>query len=528
MKKNQLLGLSLLSGILLWASWPASSFTFLIFFAWVPLLMVADNATKRLSFFLYSFIALIIWNTLTTWWIWNSTDVGTIAAILTNSLLMCIPCWGYHVFKNRFSKPIAYLSFVASWMLFEYVHLNWKISWPWLTLGNVFAQQIQWVQWYEYTGVSGGTLWILVVNIFIFNSIKKYNTQGLKASIGNCFGFIALMGFPLIVSFALLKKITTSKQHDVVIVQPNVDPYQKFESSSVAGQIDHLIELSKSKLDSNTSLLIWPETALAANVEITEITTATIYQPVFNLLRQYPNLTLVTGIETYKILGTEKTTTSARQSQQGFYFDSYNAAIALHYNDLPQLYYKSKLVPGVETLPSFLNILAPVFEQFGGTTGGYAKDTASHVFKNNINPFVSAPIICYESIYGAYVASYVQKGANLITIITNDGWWGNTPGHRQHLQYAKLRAIETRRFVARSANTGISAVIDDYGNILETKGWNISAVIKHAIPITTGLTFYVCYGDYLYVIFSILAVLFILWNFILWVQEKKKQQTKIQ
>ena len=103
MKKNQLLGLSLLSGILLWASWPASSFTFLIFFAWVPLLMVADNATKRLSFFLYSFIALIIWNTLTTWWIWNSTDVGTIAAILTNSLLMCIPCWGYHVFKNRFS-----------------------------------------------------------------------------------------------------------------------------------------------------------------------------------------------------------------------------------------------------------------------------------------------------------------------------------------------------------------------------------------------------------------------------------------
>ncbi len=490
--------------------------------------MVADNATKRISFFLYSFVALLIWNTLTTWWIWNSTDVGTIAAILTNSLLMCIPCWGYHVFKNRFSKPIGYISFITSWMLFEYVHLNWQISWPWLTLGNVFAQQIQWVQWYEYTGVSGGTLWLLLVNIFIFDSIKKYNSKGLKAIVSNSFGIIALLGIPLIFSFTLLKTTTTYKQNDVVIVQPNIDPYQKFESGSVAGQIDHLIELSKSKIDTNTSLLIWPETALAANVEISEITTAPIYQPVFNLLRQYPNLTLVTGIETYKILGPKKTTSSARQSQQGFYYDSYNAAIALHNNDLPQIYIKSKLVPGVETLPSFLNILAPVFEQFGGTTGGYAIDTASHVFKNAINPFVAAPIICYESIYGAYVASYVKKGANLITIITNDGWWGNTPGHRQHLQYAKLRAIETRRYVARSANTGISAVIDDYGNILETKGWNISAVIKHAIPVKDGLTFYVRHGDYLYVSFSFLAILLILWNFILWFQEMKKKKTKLQ
>jgi apolipoprotein N-acyltransferase len=376
--------------------------------------------------------------------------------------------------------------------------------------------------------VSGGTLWLLLVNIFIFDSIKKYNSKGLKAIVSNSFGIIALLGIPLIFSFTLLKTTTTYKQNDVVIVQPNIDPYQKFESGSVAGQIDHLIELSKSKIDTNTSLLIWPETALAANVEISEITTAPIYQPVFNLLRQYPNLTLVTGIETYKILGPEKTTSSARQSQQGFYYDSYNAAIALHNNDLPQIYIKSKLVPGVETLPSFLNILAPVFEQFGGTTGGYAIDTASHVFKNAINPFVAAPIICYESIYGAYVASYVKKGANLITIITNDGWWGNTPGHRQHLQYAKLRAIETRRYVARSANTGISAVIDDYGNILETKGWNISAVIKHAIPVKDGLTFYVRHGDYLYVSFSFLAILLILWNFILWFQEMKKKKTKLQ
>src|SRR5574343_444659 len=70
-----------------------------------------------------------------------------------------------------------------------------------------------------------------------------------------------------------------------------------------------------------------------------------------------------------------------------------------------------------------------------------------------------APAVCYESVYGDFMAKYIRSGAEVICIITNDGWWGNTPGHRQHLAYAKLRAIETRKQIIRSANTGISCFV---------------------------------------------------------------------
>ena len=528
MQKLQSFVISICSGLILWAAWPTSSLTCLLFFGFVPLLFVADTVTKRNTFFLHCFIALLIWNATTTWWIWNSTDVGSIAAIIANSLLMCIPWWGYHVFKSKFSKRVSYFSLVACWMLFEYIHLNWQISWPWLSLGNAFAQQTQWIQWYEYTGVGGGTLWVLIVNILVYELIKRFKIEKVKWRIKKTLFITLLIFIPIAIS--ILSFLQGAKQQlkndNVIIVQPNIDPYQKFESSSVAQQLEKLIELSENKIDSNTKLVIWPETALAANVGVDEIAVANVYKLVLNFVNKYPKITLLTGIETHKILGTEKTTSSARKATQEFYYDSYNAAITFNANENFQLYIKSKLVPGVETLPSFLNILAPIFENFGGTTGGYAKDTAAKVFINAGNPFISAPVICSESIYGEYVASYVQKGANLITIITNDGWWGNTQGHKQHLAYAKLRAIETRRWVARSANTGISAVINDFGDIVETKAWNTTDAIKYYIPIKSRITFYVKYGDYLYKIFSAFALMLIVWSLVLWVKARIAKNQK--
>lgn len=511
----------MLGGILLGAAWPSSNLTFLIFFAWLPLLYVSNKIQKNSSFFWYAFISIVTWNALTTWWLWNSTDAGSILAIIANSLLMSLPWRSFFVFKNKFGKRVGYLALIAFCMLFEYIHLNWQLSWPWLSLGNVFAGKPEWIQWYEFTGIGGGTLWILFVNILLFEFLSSFKEKKIQAKIIGFISIVCVIIFPivfsLLLSFHMVKGGTNS---GVVVVQPNIDPYQKFESLSVSSQLEKLIGLSEQEIDSTTKLVIWPETALSASVPINEITTSNVYTPVFNFINRHPSITLLTGIETYKVFGTEKTTTYARKSGQGVYYESYNAALALQAQEPIQFYIKSKLVPGVETLPSFLNILAPIFEQFGGTTGGYAKDTGAKVFTNLNNNFKPAPIICYESIYGEYVAEYVKKGANIITIITNDGWWGNTPGHKQHLAYAKLRAIETRRWVARSANTGISAIINQYGTIIDSKPWNTANAIKYKIPTTTNLTFYVRYGDYLYKIFSLFGVLLIFWNIFLMLKNK--------
>jgi apolipoprotein N-acyltransferase len=505
-----------------------SNFTLLIFVAWIPLLYVARLTKKRIHFFLYSLLTTISWNAFTTWWIWNSTDVGAVAAILANSLLMTLPWWGYHIFKKRYGANTGYVSLVVFWMMFEYLHLNWQLSWPWLTLGNVFALHPPWVQWYSWTGVDGGTLWILLVNIFLFELIVKIRRKQLE--VVRVLVTSLVIALPLIVSYFIQINLPaeTPDPHgaNVVIVQPNVDPYnEKFDAADVSNQLDTLITLSEQKIDSNTRLVLWPETALSAGVLQNELEEIPVYRPVFDFVKRHPQIMLETGVETFKTYGAVKATKTAQYDENNhLYYDAFNSAVAIKYGAPLQFYNKNKLVPGVETLPDFLLWMAPVFEKFGGTAGGFGRSKESAVFSENANPYITAPIICYESIYGGYITAYVRKGANLLTIMTNDGWWGNTPGYRQHFEYARLRAIETRRWVARSANTGISGVIDCNGDVIKTLPWDEAASIKAAIPAATGDTFYGRFGDWLFKIATFFGMLLIVYHVYVKVKKKIKPQ----
>jgi apolipoprotein N-acyltransferase len=124
-----------------------------------------------------------------------------------------------------------------------------------------------------------------------------------------------------------------------------------------------------------------------------------------------------------------------------------------------------------------------------------------------------APIICYESIYGEFVAKQASQGADFLCILTNDGWWGNSPGHKQHFSFAKLRAIENRKWVARSANTGISGFIDEKGHIIQqSKYWTPDA-LKQTIRKGNKTTVYAMFGDYLGVIAFILLFPMLVWSF---------------
>jgi apolipoprotein N-acyltransferase len=506
------------SGLFLVFAWPDFPFTFLIFIAWVPLLFIADKETNRIRFFLFCFLAMLVWNTGTTWWIWNSTAAGAIGAIIANTFLMCIPLWGFHIFKNKYGNNVGHVAFVVFWLSFEYIHLNWQLSWPWLTLGNVFAMRPSWVQWYEYTGVSGGSLWVLLTNVLLYRLLKYRHTKSVIAA-------ALVLVIPFVISFivspstqegntTMLPKATTE---NVVIVQPNIDPYsEKFDVTSTEGQIQKLISISEAEVDDNTRLVLWPETALPVGVFQNMVTQTSYYTPVFDFVNRHPKIMLQTGIESYKDYGNSKETNTARKNANtGTYYDAFNSAVAIAPRHPLQFYNKSKLVPGVETLPGFLLWLADIFEHFGGTTGGYGHDKETAVFKMPNNPYITAPIICYESIYGEYITNYMLKGSNLITIMTNDGWWANTAGHRQHLQYARLRAIETRKWVARSANTGISAVIDNSGNIVDSRPWDTASAIKFNIPPVSGTTFFVRNGAITFGLALLLMLALVLYHLVM-------------
>jgi apolipoprotein N-acyltransferase len=521
LKKFTNLYLALGSGLLLWAAWPVSPFTFLIFVAWLPLLWLETLVESRKKFFVLTYITMFIWNVATTWWIWNASVPGAVAAFLANSLLMCLPWLGFKIVKKWQGESFGYLALISFWICFEFIHLqDWGLSWPWLTLGNAFATHPEWVQWYELTGTSGGTFWILIVNIFLFKHFKKnFRRDGVKTYRQLLMGILFLI-LPVAYSmlgFIDIRTLLPTAKATVVIVQPNIDPYEKISAGTFEAQLQKLISLSEKEIDESTALVVWPETALYMGNGIAEENMKENYflNPLWSFLSQHPGISLFTGVESFRLFDSA---TKYSQQFNGQNFESYNGSVLMDSSGTKAFYHKSMLVPGVETLPWFLKFIDKWFEKFGGTTAGYAKQSERSVLEAK-GGFKIAPAICYESIYGEFMSKYVRNGANLICIVTNDGWWKNTPGHKQHMNYARLRAIETRTWISRSANTGISCFINPEGAVIKPQPYDSAAVIKYNLPSEpiSKKTFFVKQGDILSRLMMIISLILIAWAIISWI-----------
>jgi apolipoprotein N-acyltransferase len=522
LKRFTYLFVALAGSILLWAAWPMSPLTFLIFIAWFPLLWIEDRITRKRKLFALTYLHMLLWNVLVTWWVWNASPAGSLGAFFANSLIMCIPWLLFHITKKSLGRWIGYGSLIIYWITFEYIHHNWDLSWPWLTLGNAFATHPDWVQWYEFTGTTGGSLWILLSNVLIYSLFREYYRNGRsRAYFTLMISWLVLVIVPNVI-YRGKKSANVAAEGNIVIVQPNIDPYIKFQPGEEEKQLQKLISLSESAIDSNTILVVWPETAIPVQSDEDKLKENAFLAPIWNMLAQHPRMNLLSGVEGYRMFHRKNSIYSRSiNSQPGIYYESYNSA-AIFDSSSYSIYHKSKLVPGVEILPSFLKFMDKLFEKFGGTTGGYAPDKERRVLVASNSDLKIAPAICYESIYSDFMTGFIRKGANIICVITNDGWWGNTPGHKQHLNYARLRAIETRRWIVRSANTGISCFIDDAGRIINPQAWDTSAAIKLEVPTRSDQTFFVRHGDYISRAMAIVSMLLILLTLFFVIKKQKK------
>lgn len=515
--------LALIGSILLSLSWFAP-FTFLIFIGFVPLLILEDKLSnslsnkKHLHLVWLSYATFLIWNLLVTWWIYFASFGGAAMAILCNSLLMSMVFMIWHRLKTRVNKSWAIWLLIPIWLGFEYGHTLWDLTWTWLTLGNVFAFNHYWVQWYEYTGTSGGSLWVLISNILIFEAIKSPEFD-FKAILKPTIVIILPIPISLVILSQKHNSIKAEKSYNTLVVQPNVDPYNEKFYLEPAIQLQNLLQQIKGKINANTDFLVLPETFLTENIfEGRENESFSFNFLKDSLLNKYPNLTIITGANTiYAYPANEKPSATARKfSDADLYYDAYNTGIQLN-KDGFQYYHKSKLVPGVEKMPFpiIFKHLENLAINLGGTSGSLGTQSERTVFFNDNKQVGIAPVICYESVYPDYVGEYVRNGANLIFIITNDGWWENTPGHKQHLAYAKLRAIETRCEIARCANTGISCFINSTGDIEQaTNYWKKAVIQKNVIP-NSQKTFFVQFGDLISYSSSFLAIALFIWSQIL-------------
>ena len=512
--------LSLLSSALLISSFPhTGSFTPLVFIGFIPLLLLRtellQNNKKPIVLCFWSYLTFLFWNIGSTWWVANASMSGALLAFTVNALLMTFVFCGWSWLDRKMTSGWGFWLLIPLWILFEFGHHRWDLSWPWLTLGNYFAIRTGWIQWYEWTGTLGGSAWVLFINLFIFKMILHFHANTISRK--HFIGLMAVIIVPIIVSQILFSfanfTITAPKLLKAVVLQPNVDPYkEKFaEDASNEAFTDSILGLANRHVNAQTDLVMGPETALPLSFLEDRLFTFEFGRKLQAQISKWPQANLLLGASTVQLFDHKNSVASTPIPGESRWFESYNASLLLAKGKEPQYGHKSKLVPGVELVPfsAYLPFLSAIAIENGGTSGTLGIEKAPKVLEitkqfeidkfnhQSQHKIALAPIICYESIYGDFVRQQVQKGAQLLCVITNDGWWGDTPGYKQHFAMARLRAIETRRWVLRSANTGTSGSIDPSGKIIKKTAYWTKTAFSQAVELRTDKTFYTKHGDWL-------------------------------
>ncbi len=533
MKRSRMLLLALLSALLLSIPFFQWGTGLLLMVAFVPLLLVEDEIARRKSrrakkdrkgrMIGYALITFVIFVLLTTWWIYWATWTGPIASVIVNGGYMTLTFLVFHRVRRKLGDRLGYVSFVIFWLAFEFLYIRAQVNFPWIILGNGFANDVMLIQWYEWTGVLGGSLWVLVMNVLVFKLVKgwmgKRSLSANRSRIGFTLGVLLV---PLL--FSLVRFMSYEEPDDpyeMVVLQPNIDPFEKFGAIPPAEQTAYLLHIADSLLTPETEYIIGPETFInpPPTLWLRLIDQHPEVMKLQAFLKDYPRAKMVIGASTYKLYTepSEFTSTSRPYSQGAERYDYFNSAFQLDASGEIPLYHKSMLVTGVEKMPhkEILGFLENLVVNLGGTMRGNGYQEFREAFASPQDGTRVAPVICWESVFGDYVTDYVgEAGANFLFIITNDGWWKDTPGHRQHNSFARLRAIETRRSVARSANTGISSLIDQRGVELARIGWWERSGLRGTLNKNDKLTFYVKHGDYLGRIAVLLTVILLLYSIV--------------
>ena len=509
MKKYLLTGLSVTGGFLSGLAWSDWCTGIILLISLVPFFLIENwlyENRKRYSpnaFFIYLLPGVLIFSLLTLGWLRIASMVGAITVIMGITFIISFTAWLAHICRLYAGNILSAIALISFWLCYEYISLNLDIVTPWANLGNGFAKDIMLIQWYEITGTSGGTLWILMSNIALSAFIIR-SDSGFRRNLRISAIWLIIIIVPSVLSFKRYFTIKPAQgnESEMVIIQPNFDPYSTKFSVPFQKQLSKTISMAESAATEKTAWIITPETTVDDPVNENETDNNIYINMVRELARKFPGASIVTGMTTfiqYKP-SQERPTKSARfvDSLNTFY-DHFNSALKIDTSGIVDIYHKSKLVPGIEK--QFLSgpgkIFSRILPYLGGSQWGYGSQDERSTFSHPVTNVRVAPIICYESVFGKYVSDYVKKGANILFIITNDGWWEGTSGYKAHLSFASLRAIETRRPVARSGNTGVSAFIDLRGKVIKKTEWWTQATLTGKLAPEIKITPYVKWGDWI-------------------------------
>lgn len=476
----------------------------------VPLLCaeaIASGASVK-RFWIWHYSTFVLWNAFTTFWVCNATVGGGIFAVLANALQMSLVFGSFRLARKRLKGAVPYIFLAAAWLAWERWYLtDAQISWPWLVLGNAFATNIKDIQWYSVTGTLGGSLWVWCANLGVFGAILsladgRWRAWNAKARAAALSALVLVLLLPPLCSAFMYNGYDERSEGKVSVLvgQPNLDPYKKFESMTQYDQNTLLLGLFADSLrNAPARLLVAPET-VTFDIVLGNMQASPTWNHFHRFLQQYPDTDMLFGAATHEIYNTRSAPGLLCYPYGDGWMVSHNSALMLSPDGRTEVFHKSKLVVGTEMTPYpgfFVPLDNWLSKTFGDGTPMIARDTGqpdiSLLHLSDGTPLGCA--VCYESVYGEYCTGYVSKGAKFLAVITNDSWWGNTPGYRQHLSYSCLRALELRRDIVRCGNSGISGFIDQRGEIVLKGPWWEEAVLRGEVNLNSEQSFFARNGD---------------------------------
>jgi len=519
---------SIIAGLLTFSTWqtngliPAWCCTFVI----IPILWIENKIStkknRRIHTLGISFVYFFTINAFILYWLFYCLEYLSILLYVYNAVFYSLTFYLFAEFKNRFGKKIGYLSFISLFVTLEYIQYLIPLAFPALIFGVIPATDIRFIQWYEYTGVLGGSIWVLLCNILLFEAItNKNNRKKLSISWGLTF-FI-----PLIFSIILYKSYK-EKEHpiNVVTVQPNFDPYEEKFAIKNKIQVDTMIHLAKKVANEQTDFILLPETCISNNIWANNIDENEELNRLKDSVFLFaPNADIVAGVDMMEYyISQVPPSKNAHAVNENVYIDFFNACVLLSNHQPAQYYKKSKLTPGSEYLPFKGTFLENWLIKLGCTAESRGRQERPSLLSSNKAQIM--PIICYESLYSEYVSKFSQLGGDVIFIITNDGWWKKSIGETHHFRMAQIRSIENRRSVIRCGNTGISAAINQKGDIIQQiPSWTQTA-FSSTVNKNKNTTFYSKHGDYVAVACNIINLILISLFFFSIFKNKKNKKNK--
>ncbi len=471
--------LCLLFAILMSLSFPPLQLGFLAYWGLLPLFYLLEGLSYKQAL-KWAYLAGVLWNLGTLYWIGWVTLPGLVGVILVLPLYLLIYVWAHLFLRQRLGAKYIFLTpFV--WTAVEYLKSLGSLGFPWTSLAYTQTYYTDLIQYASLTGAYGVSFWIVWINVILFVIIKQRPIG--KRLFSYLIALVLLFLLPLIYAKLVVPRPSEFKEGiRVALVQGNIDPYLKWDDSFVTRNMVIYDSLTLACQNQKPELVIWPETATACFLRA-----KLDYQaPVLKLVDQL-NAPILTGSPDYRFLENGK-------------YETYNGLLLLQPDFSPmQSYWKMHLVPFGERVPfeDSIPYLHNFFENLNMGTGDFAPGHEYKIFTMNWHnqnlPF--AGVICYESVFPDQVRRFIKMGGKLLVIVTNDAWFGNTSGPYQHNQIAIFRAIENRVSIARCANTGISCLVDPFGKILARTKLNEQTTLTGNVPLYASTTFYTQHGD---------------------------------